>query len=119
MLPLVAVLLVSACVSVDSVHIPQAEPQAVEGDFRRFHCDNGYRVSVKYRSPEQISVSFNNGNDTFVVVANSTPAASGADYVNNLGNLRWHEKGDIAHFTYPASDWRSSRHLLETTCRAH
>ncbi|MDO5087569.1 MAG: MliC family protein [Comamonadaceae bacterium] len=118
MAPLLAALLASACVSVESISIPQTGPQAVQGDFRRFHCDNAYRVSVKYRTPEQISISFNNGKDIFVVTANRAPVASGAQYVNDLGNLRWHERGDTAHFTYPASDWRSSGRLQQTTCRA-
>ncbi|MDO4725395.1 MAG: MliC family protein [Comamonadaceae bacterium] len=117
MAPLLAALLASACVSLDSVSSPGAGAYRLDGHYRAFHCDNGYRVSVKYKSPEQISINFSTGKDIFVVIANSAPSASGTQYVNDLGNLRWQERGDMAHFTYPASDWRSSGRLLETTCR--
>ncbi|MDO4709359.1 MAG: MliC family protein [Pseudomonadota bacterium] len=117
MAPLLAALLASACVSLDGVSFPGGDTYQLDGDYRAFHCDNGYRVSVKYKSPEQISINFSTGKDIFVVIANSAPAASGSQYVNDLGNLRWHEQGNAAHFTYPANDWRSSGRLLETTCR--
>lgn len=118
MAPLLAAVLASACVSLESVSSPGAGAYRLDGHYRAFHCDNGYRVSIKYKSPEQISINFSTGKDIFVAIAHSVPSASGSQYVNELGNLRWQERGGTAHFTYPASDWRSSGRLLETTCTA-
>ncbi|MDO1509066.1 MULTISPECIES: MliC family protein [unclassified Neisseria] len=80
-------------------------------------CDNGYKVFVNYKSADNIVVSFNNGKDTFIVPAHRAPAASGEYYANDANTLRWHEKNGTAVLTYPDSNYRTSRKLLETTCR--
>lgn len=113
--PLAAALLASACVSIDSVSIPTGGAKGPGGSVR-YQCENGYRVSVTYKNADEIGITFNNGKDTFVTTARSAPAASGAYYVNDLNNLRWHVKNDSAVFNYPASDWRTSGRVLETVC---
>ncbi|MDO4695112.1 MAG: hypothetical protein Q4A62_10945, partial [Eikenella sp.] len=116
----VAALLLGGCISADNLSLDgvaiggyQPDPN---GRYGSFSCDNGYRVSIKYRSPTRISLSFNNGKDTFIDYLDGRSDTAGGRYANSLGNLRWEEQNGAGVLTYPASDWRTSRRVLTANC---
>lgn len=115
-----ALLLLGGCItmdnlSLDSIAIGGYQPDP-NGRYGQFNCDNGYRVSTKYLSPTRISLSFNNGKDTYIDYLDGQSDAAGGSYANGLNNLRWQEKNGSGVLTYPASDWRTSRRLHTTNC---
>ncbi len=118
-LPLALTLLTAGCLSIDltGVEIGGLPPKDPNAKYGYFNCDNGYRASVKYRSPDRISLHFNNGKDNFIDFADRKPSASGTLYANAANTLRWHENQNGGVLTYPASDYRTSRKLLDTVCR--
>ncbi|MDO4683186.1 MAG: MliC family protein [Lautropia sp.] len=115
--PLLAASMMSACLSLDGVSIGGLESSPEDSkNFKRYQCDNGYKMAVNYKSSDAITLSFNNGKDTFFVRANRAPAASGAYYENEAKTVTWHVKNDTGILTYPDSQYRTTRKLWETTC---
>ncbi|PJJ96510.1 hypothetical protein CO611_08040 [Lysobacteraceae bacterium NML03-0222] len=111
-LPLTVALLSGACASIHSVALPTIDNSQAAGNLVRYQCDNGHRLTVNYKNSDEIDISFHDGKGIVVGNARNAPAASGAYYVSDANNLRWHEKGGSGILNYPASDGR----MLETRC---
>nr|UOP04563.1 hypothetical protein LVJ77_09915 [Conchiformibius kuhniae] len=90
----------------------ERDPNARYGSFV---CDNGYRISIKYRSPQRISLAFNNNRkEAFIDYLDG----GNHRYANAKNTLRWQENGTSGVLTYPDTDYAVSKRLLETPCRA-
>lgn len=117
--PLTSLALVSllgACISIDGVAIGGLEQSPEDDTFKRYRCENGYKVAVTYKDTETITLSFNNGKDTYIVKANRAPAASGEYYENDAKTVTWHVKNDTGVLTYPDAQYRDTKKLWNTVC---
>lgn len=117
LVPLTLALTTTACLNLDltGVEIGGLEPDP-SMKISKFRCENGYKVSVYYKSEDLVRVAFNDGKDTYVPDAKRVPSASGALYANDRNTLKWHEKNDTGILTYPAADYGTSKKLLDTVC---
>ncbi|EJS88775.1 hypothetical protein AAUPMC_12431 [Pasteurella multocida subsp. multocida str. Anand1_cattle] len=57
--------------------------------------------------------------DSYVSYLNHVPSASGTLYVNDKNTLKWHQKNNIAVFTYPDRHYAKTGQLVTTNCHKY
>lgn len=106
----------TACLSLDGVEIGGLPAQS-SGKLTKFYCENGYKGALKLRDNGVVSLSYSDGKNSYITYMKQIPSGSGSLYVNDKQTLRWHNKGNLVLFTYPAPDYAQSKRLLETHCQ--
>ncbi|AET17054.1 TPA: MliC family protein [Pasteurella multocida] len=108
----------SACLSLEGVEIAGLEGKS-SGTLTKYRCENGYKASIKQRDNGVVSIAFNDGKDSYVSYLNHVPSASGTLYVNDKNTLKWHQKNNIAVFTYPDRNYAKTGQLMTTNCHKY
>ncbi|HDX1178481.1 TPA: MliC family protein [Pasteurella multocida] len=108
----------SACLSLEGVEIAGLEGKS-SGTLTKYRCENGYKASIKQRDNGVVSIAFNDGKDSYVSYLH--PMSSGSDtlYVNDKNTLKWHQKNNIAVFTYPDRHYAKTGQLVTTNCHKY